>query len=130
VAARAISAFRLSRLPITDSASDRTLARLLASAVRATDVAARMGGDEFVALLWDLDEARARTVAERVVASLTPIAARYPSAELGMSAGVAVFPQPPATADELLKRADRALYQAKRTQKGSVTVSSFPFDPG
>jgi catechol 2,3-dioxygenase-like lactoylglutathione lyase family enzyme len=101
----------------------RTIAGRLQEALRAEDTAARPGGDEFAALLEDLDgEAAAHDVAERVRSAVErPVT--IGDRELRPAAGIGIaFPQPRATADELLRNADLAMYAAKGRGKAQVTA--------
>ncbi len=92
---------------------DRVLvetAERMRSALRAGDVLARLGGDEFGALLMDTSDGQGLAAVERLK-QMTP--------ELGsFSAGVASW-EGTQSLDELLRRADVALYTAKKTEGGS-----------
>jgi len=98
----------------------RQLASRLAGAVRATDTVGRHGGDEFVIICEDIDEAAALSVASRVQSALRP-AFRLPagSVEVGASIGVAL--SPPYDVDDLIRSADVAMYEAKQ-QGGCCSV--------
>jgi diguanylate cyclase (GGDEF)-like protein len=85
-------------------------AETLKSACRATDTAARYGGDEFVAVLPDTDDEGAALVIRRVTERL---AEDRDKPELSMSAGVAIYPRDGGTPTTLLSAADRALYGVK-----------------
>jgi diguanylate cyclase (GGDEF)-like protein/PAS domain S-box-containing protein/putative nucleotidyltransferase with HDIG domain len=93
------------------------IADCIRTGVRRSDLAFRYGGDEFAAILVHADLSRAQAVVKRINRR---IAARLnesddPAAEwLGLSAGVASFPQDATTVDELVQIADAALYNAKR----------------
>jgi len=93
------------------------IADCIRTGVRRSDIAFRYGGDEFVALLLNANSSRAQAVVNRINRR---IAARLkemddPAAPwLGLSAGVASFPEDATTVDELVKMADAALYNAKR----------------
>jgi diguanylate cyclase (GGDEF)-like protein len=100
----------------------RAVAARLAHACRDGDVVARLGGDEF-ALLIEID---GRLEAERALTRITD-AIRAPFEvggivlEVELSAGVAVFPDHGTELETLLRRADLAMYEAKR--RGETVVS-------
>ena len=102
----------------------RTIAGRLERALRAQDTAARLGGDEFAALLEDVaDEGEAIEVAERVRRALEP-AATIGTRELVRSASIGVAcPAADATAEEVLRNADLAMYAAK--DRGKAQVAGF-----
>lgn len=93
------------------------IGKRLAGALRESDTTARMGGDEFAALLeGDVTIAGASGVAEKVIAAIdTPL----PGLSLTVSAsvGLALYPQDGTDADTLLRCADQAMYRAKRLGK-------------
>ena len=97
----------------------------LAAAVRESDTIARLGGDEFAVLLENLPEpAAAGAFARRVVAAFAELfSLTAGEVSVGISVGVAVTaPGSGETAQQLLERADRALYAAKRAGKGTWRV--------
>ena len=111
-------------------AGDRLLVevgRRLSGTIRATDVAARQGGDEFTILLdgiHDVDEARAS--AARIAAALgKPIELDGRSIVVGVSIGIAMAGGPEIAADDLLAHADAAMYEAK----GQGRARNAVFDP-
>ena len=80
--------------------------------VRGGEVIARLGGDEFALILRDADAARA--VADRIHAALLqPFDVEDLSVSIQASIGIALFPNDAQNTDELLQRADIAMYQAK-----------------
>lgn len=93
----------------------KTVGQRITSQVRSSDIVARLGGDEFVVLLWQVTEpiarARGTLVMEAICRDNLAISEDL-SIEIKASAGVAVL-GPDDTADALLARADRAMYQAK-----------------
>jgi diguanylate cyclase (GGDEF)-like protein len=88
----------------------------LTSCVRAADIVARFGGDEFVVLLNRVTStAEIAPVLRRIEAAFErPIAIPQGSVKLGVSVGVALAGVDGATAEELISAADRAMYAAKR----------------
>ena len=101
------------------------VARAITGAVRATDLFARMGGDEFVLLLPETDAREAMTVVQRVRAAAAGAAraAGYPAA---LSAGIATFRFPPASVDAMLAAADDLLYKAKAAGRDRVVGAVAP----
>ena len=88
----------------------RMFGRALAGETRAMNLAARYGGDEFIALLTETDEAGAEAFIERLRSSFAAAAGPRP---LSFSAGYAVYDGSMATPEELVAAADRALYESK-----------------
>ena len=116
------------------------VARRLQGCVRQGDTAARMGGDEFVVILEDLDgggmaAGQAETVAEKIQHQLRqPFWLDLTAGTQGLplrehlctsSIGIALFNDQSLSTDELLKRADTAMYQAKAAGRNTVRF----FDP-
>ncbi len=104
----------------------------LVACVRDSDTVARLGGDEFVVLIDDAGGipaeviATARAVADKVLAKLhAPFDVDGRVHRSGCSIGVAPFGFEPLSGDEILKRADVAMYQAKAAGRNTVRF----FDP-
>jgi diguanylate cyclase (GGDEF)-like protein/PAS domain S-box-containing protein len=98
--------------------------RRLREELRGSDTAARLGGDEFALLLEDITRPEdALTVAERVLDSMRqPFNLQGKDVFVRPSIGVAVASPLPASADELLRNADVAMYRAKSKGKGCYAV--------
>ncbi len=98
------------------------VAAVLRGRSREEDVLARLGGDEFAMLLPGVGEHEAVKAAERVLGELAliPVQAETHPLRVGASAGVALYPAHATTVDELLLRADAAMYTAKEEGRGRV----------
>jgi diguanylate cyclase (GGDEF)-like protein len=96
---------------LTGNRALRRLAEVMTEHCRATDLAARYGGDEFGVLLIDADPAMARHIAVRVENALDK---DREEPTLRVSIGSSVYPDDGRSARELLEAADRQLYKRKR----------------
>ncbi len=92
----------------------QAVARIIERSCRETDLAARLGGDEFAILLLNPQPEGIVAVAERLVHDLQqPFDIAPHQVQIGVSIGVAFFPQDGDNDDALMHKADLALYQAK-----------------
>jgi len=92
------------------------------SELRASDVPARYGGDEFIVLLPETPPKGALDVAERIRNAIAsrPLAINGQQINATVSVGIACYPEDGRTLDALAARADRALYQAKQEGRNRV----------
>jgi diguanylate cyclase (GGDEF)-like protein len=99
---------------------DRVLtwtAELIRSTLRASDIPARYGGDEFAIILPETDGDEATRAAERILEAFRDhayVGEQRGPVPIGASIGVATFPADGRTATELIAAADKALYRVKR----------------
>ena len=101
--------------------------RIIIEQVRASDIAARIGGDEFVIILPRTTAATAATLAERIRNKFCRHAVTVTGTEqtCGMSIGISsISLSKPLDAKQLLSHADNALYAAKRSRSHSVMLCS------
>jgi len=132
--------FKLVNDSMGHHAGDRLLVELaerLLGCTRETDLVARQGGDEFLLLLSDLDRGTgplvgkdagllvAESVAERVRESLRePFVLEGVEFYASGSIGISLFPQDALDAQSLLRNADTAMYESKRSDPGGFVVFS------
>jgi diguanylate cyclase (GGDEF)-like protein/PAS domain S-box-containing protein len=90
-------------------------ARRITGCVRETDVVARLGGDEFTVILPNLDSTSSvERVARKIVADLAqPFDLADDKTCIGVSIGIALYPDDAGSLEELMNHADQAMYQAK-----------------
>jgi diguanylate cyclase (GGDEF)-like protein len=100
----------------------REIARRLEGCVRSPDLVARTGGEEFAVLLPDTSIDAARTVAERIRGRVRNAPIVLGSASLAVSVSVGCAHG--AASDELLRVADRAMYEAKRAGRDRVLIAA------
>ncbi|HEY3315957.1 MAG TPA: diguanylate cyclase [Bacillota bacterium] len=95
-----------------------SLAEALEAHLRKTDTVARIGGDEFAVLLPAAGPARAGVVAEHILGTVSGHVTLIGSRPVRVTAslGVAMYPDDGRSPDELLSRADIALFEAKRSR--------------
>ncbi len=104
----------------------RRFSDLLTQMLRKSDLVCRHGGEEFVALMPEINAETAQAALERLLEAF-----RAQQSELGrrrlprssFSAGVAVFPRHGHTLEQLLSRADRGLYAAKNQGRARIEVA-------
>ena len=104
----------------------RSLGDLMTKVFVGEDVACRMGGEEFVALLPNRNREEAALLAETLRVAVEELVVRYGRKNLpriSISAGIATYPSDGETPQELLKVADKALYQAKGQGRNCVAAA-------
>ena len=100
-------------------------ARRLIVSIRKSDTVGRMGGDEFAVLLPVIEHPKdAETVAKKFLKELSvPFFAAHHHVQLGASIGICHFPRHKDPPELLLKKADEAMYVAKRSGKNNFHVA-------
>lgn len=105
----------------------KVVAQRLKECIRGEDTAARMGGDEFVILLTELDATvglasyNARSIADEIRLCLSaPCQIEGRGLHITPSVGVSIFPTPNQGVDDILKQADSAMYRAKSGGRNSI----------
>ena len=102
----------------TGDAVLRLVADSMRSSVRHADVVGRLGGDEFAVLMPETDAALADAAAKRLIAGLRNVFKGTPN--VTASIGVVSCAATDASTDDLLRRADQAMYDAKKSGKDRV----------
>jgi diguanylate cyclase (GGDEF)-like protein/PAS domain S-box-containing protein len=100
------------------------------SVLREEDSLARIGGDEFVAVLVDLDAPEAcEPVLQRLLqAAAEPVMLRGKSLNVSASIGVTIYPQDGVGADQLMRHADQAMYVAKQAGRNRYHLFDLAHD--
>lgn len=103
----------------------KTVAKRLIAQVRASDLVARVGGDEFVIVLEDVGDAkRLESVARKILkALLKPILHDDISLQMGASIGGALYPEHGDDIESLFKHADAALYRVKESGRNDYLLA-------
>jgi len=110
-------------------AGDRALlwaCELFRKNLRDADFLARLGGDEFLIIACDQDIGQLTQLAQRLIDMMQASApfGQLPAGVLGASIGIALAPDHAASADELIRQADAAMYAAKKAGKRRYRVAS------
>jgi diguanylate cyclase (GGDEF)-like protein len=98
----------------------RAVSETIRGGIRRIDVAARYGGDEFVALLPETDPTGGWVLAEKIRLGVAARKIEGLAARPTVSVGVVAYPRDGATADDLMISADRAMYLSKRAGRNRV----------
>lgn len=104
----------------------RVVARRIKATIRTTDTPVRVGGDEFVVVLEGLSDpdqiaARAMAIADSIA---QPVHIGSVVGEIGVNIGAAVYPLHAGSPEDLLERADEAMYRAKQSGRTYCLYSS------
>ena len=104
------------------------VAKRLTKSVRESDTVARLGGDEFLVLLEEIESIEMiETMAQRVCQALTHELSKNDFTQIiSASIGISIYPEDAATAQQLMKNADLAMYRAKNVGKASYQFYSAP----
>lgn len=104
------------------------VANRLSSCVREGDTVARLGGDEFLVLLEEIDSIEmVEAMAERICSALTHELTRDNYHQrVSASIGISIYPEDGTNGQELMRKADQAMYQAKGKGKANYQFASSP----
>ncbi len=112
----------------------KEVSSIMAAAVRANDILVRYGGEEFVVLMPQTTKAEAYHVSERIRENIKrqihPTWKSFPRRQMTICSGIATFPDNCRTKEDLVRCADKALYQAKLSGKDcTMTWEESPDTP-
>ena len=102
----------------------RRIAGAIRDTIRSSDVPARLGGDEFAVLFWEVEPEAVEGIIHRLIDRIREVGRAYPEAGVAASVGIAYFMAAPDSAEEILRRADDAMYKAKSGGKGKIALWS------
>ncbi|MGB5606147.1 MAG: GGDEF domain-containing protein [Gammaproteobacteria bacterium] len=109
----------------------QTVSTALKQCVRTSDVLARLGGDEFIILLGQSGAGAAQTIAERIRVAIanTSFDVLGECISTTASVGIASFPRDVANVEEVIDKADMALYKSKQGGRNKVTYYDSSHEP-
>ena len=96
---------------------------MLQDSLRETDILARYGGDEFIAMLPETNDKLAIEIAERIRGSVENTSFDLDGNQVSttLSVGIACYPDDSEDSEEIIKMADKALYESKHKGKNTIT---------
>ncbi len=101
------------------------LAKIFKKHLRKSDIISRFGGDEFVFILFNTNKEQAISVCKRIKEKLTKhifLKKENLKIKLTGSFGISIFPLQGNTAEELIKKADKAMYETKKQGKNGIKL--------
>lgn len=105
----------------------KTVAEILKKGVKGSDIICRYGGEEFILVFPDTSKENAIKICDKLRIAVKefkfPNEENQPNGDLTISFGIASFPEDGLTPSELIKKADIALYEAKKTGKDKVVTA-------
>lgn len=101
-----------------------SVGHILKKHIRDSDTVARIGGDEFIAILYGADEKGAFVVAEKI-RSILETKFKQQNYNVTASIGAATFLSPPSSFEHALKKADSLMYEAKNNSKNTIVSRTF-----
>jgi len=104
----------------------KEVADRIGALVKSPDLASRYGGDEYVIILPFKGAAEAKSLAEAVRKKIEAepfLTAHKLSCKITASIGIAVYPEHGQTMDELLSKADKAMYRVKESGKNRIQMA-------
>lgn len=102
------------------------VSKRLKSVLRSSDIIARIGGDEFVVIVEDLENSESATrIAKKLIGTLTlPMNLAGNTCTLGVSIGIAMYPGDGESARDLYRHADEAMYAVKKRGKNGYAFTA------
>ncbi|MCM8784682.1 MAG: sensor domain-containing diguanylate cyclase [Candidatus Omnitrophica bacterium] len=105
----------------------KTVADILKKGVKGSDIVGRYGGEEFIIIFPETSKENAVKICEKLRIAVKEFKflneENQPNGDLTISFGIASFPEDGLTYSELIKKADTALYEAKRTGRNKVVTA-------
>ncbi len=105
-----------------------SIGNTLKSSIRNTDIVARYGGEEFIILLRNTTEEEACNIAEKVRGNIESLKIQGIDHPITVSIGISLYPQHSQFKEDLVEKADQALYHAKDTGRNRVILWNAQMD--
>ncbi|MCQ4924198.1 diguanylate cyclase [Tissierella carlieri] len=105
-----------------------SIGNTLKSTIRGTDIVARYGGEEFIVLLKNTTEEEAYNIAEKVRKNIESLKIQGIDHPVTVSIGISIYPQHSQFKEDLIEKADQALYHAKETGRNKAILWNAQMD--
>ncbi|MDP3305092.1 MAG: GGDEF domain-containing protein [Erysipelotrichaceae bacterium] len=103
----------------------KIISKKIISIIKSNDLAARIGGDEFLLLFKDVSQTQIDAISKRILDRLSePIIINENICKVGASIGVSIFPNNGKTIDELISKSDEAMYRVKKEGGSNYLILS------
>lgn len=97
----------------------------ISSLIKSTDMASRVGGDEFVLLIKDVEQIQIEVITKRILDKLAePVLINGNVCNVGASIGISTYPNDGTSIDELISKSDGAMYNVKQEGKNNYKIAS------
>lgn len=106
----------------------REIGLIIKSNVRSTDIFGRYGGEEFVVILKDAGENEAQIIGEKIRKHVEQLKIKGIKNPITLSIGISLFPNHSKFKEDLIEKADQALYHSKQTGKNKVSLWNHEMD--
>lgn len=108
----------------------KAVANTVLSVLKKGQILGRVGGEEFIVLLPDVEKEQALIIAEKIRKQVEALLFDDPDVRITISIGIAVFPRHGSMEKDLLSKVDQALYAAKNRGRNQVVVWKESLEPG
>jgi diguanylate cyclase (GGDEF)-like protein len=103
----------------------KIISKKISSLIKSTDIASRVGGDEFVLLIKNVTQTQFEDIATRILDRVTePIVIGGNICHVGASIGISTFPNDGSTIDDLLSKSDEAMYSVKKEGRNNYKIAT------
>ncbi len=106
----------------------KKVGKIIKDSVRSTDIVARYGGEEFVVLLKGTTEKEALAIGEKIRKNVENVSIKGLENGITLSIGVSIYPSHSKFKEDLVEKADQALYYAKQTGRNKVCIWDYNMD--
>lgn len=106
----------------------KEIGNTIKSSVRSTDVVARYGGEEFIVILKDSGKNEALVIGEKIRRNIESLSIKGIKKGVTLSIGVSIYPHHSKFKEDLVEKADQALYYAKETGRNKVCLWNYKMD--